>query len=90
MEIVMPYAVGDNVGVAVDKPTRNDVLDTGHHVRHYAHHAERGVRIKVYGAVGALIENNCFIFVAALRCLEAIRNWKGCPACQSWRPMLRR
>lgn len=49
MEIVMSYAVGGNVGVAVDKPTRNDVLDTGRHVQRYTHHAERGVRIKVYG-----------------------------------------
>ena len=49
MEIVISYAVGGNVGVAVDKPSRNDVLDTGRHARRYAHHAERGARIKVYG-----------------------------------------
>ena len=49
MEIVMPYAVGGNVGVDVDKPSRNDVLDTGRHARRYAHHADVGVRIKVYG-----------------------------------------
>lgn len=53
MEIVMSYAVGSNVGVAVDEPSRNYVLDTGRHVQRYAHHDERGVRIKVYGGPSA-------------------------------------